>query len=251
MSSTGAVDIIDRDGWRKTFPLPEKALIYIGSDPGNDIFLDRSRGGGVAPRHLQLIALQEAEGYRLVNLADSPVVLQDREERELGPASYAQITGEQMVGLGDFVLVFQMKPVLAVKEQQSEVIGLDFSLAGKQLAFDRPLGGVITLSNLGDRSEVQFNIEIEGFDPEFFEFTESAIEPGPILFPQAERRFPLRLHHPQLPWPPAGEHRIVVRATAPGAYPGQVSIVSKAIEIRPFYRHTLRLTGEESSDGSN
>ena len=50
------VEVVDRDGWRKAFPL-EKHIVHIGSDPRNDVVLDSRRGAGVAARHLQLIAL--------------------------------------------------------------------------------------------------------------------------------------------------------------------------------------------------
>jgi hypothetical protein len=67
------------------------------------------------------------------------------------------------------------------------------------------------------------------------------LEPGPILFPNAEAELALRLHHPRSPEMIAGSHRITIRATAPLAYPNEFAEVTRVIEIVPYFSHKLRL----------
>ncbi|MBN1656883.1 MAG: hypothetical protein JXA93_00705 [Anaerolineae bacterium] len=113
------VEVTDREGWRKEFPL-ERPLLYIGSDPMSDVVLDAQHGGGVAPRHLQLIALPAAPGgsregaglgspwggYRAINLSDRDVFIGEAGGRTLPPRAAIEIVDGDMMRVGDFALVF-------------------------------------------------------------------------------------------------------------------------------------------------
>ncbi len=257
------LEIIDRDGWRKRFDL-ERAITHIGSDPRNDIVLEPRRGAGVAPRHLQLIALPGGGGYRLVNLGGGEVAVGDE---RVPPRSSADVAPGSSVKLGDFTLLFlagrghEREPVErpavrpapspppppeapaapeAEAEVRSEVIGLAVSLPRTRLAPDEPLEGTITVRNQGERTGVQFKLEVEGLPGECCE-----VGPAPILFPGAERDVSLRLYHPRGGPPLAGKRRIAVRATAPVEYPGEVATVWQEIEIEPFYDHTVQVVVDE------
>lgn len=234
MSSEDVIEVTDRDGWRKDFDL-NKTLLHIGSAPNNEIVLERNRGGGVAPRHLQLLSLAaQGGGYRLVNLGDAPVALGQQGERSLAPRSHTEISSGERVQVGEFVLVFKVAQTSVM--QQAGNIGLSVLLPERRLASDRPLEGTVVVQNLGDKAGVQFRLQVEGLEPEWYK-----IGPGPLLFPNAAKEIPLRLIHPCGPKPPAGEHRFTVRATAPEAYPGQAATVTQSIEFLPFYRHELRV----------
>jgi len=274
------IEVIDKEGWRKRFGI-ERAITHIGSDPRNDIALESWRGGGVAPRHLQLIALPNGRGYRLVNLGGGEVVVG---EERVPPRASADVAPGTSVKLGDFTLIFMAggdrvaerlspeavtpaviaptpparppappparppapQPPAVVEEEveeaavegdrRSEVIGLEVSLPRTRLSPDEPLEGTITVRNLGERTGVQFRLEVEGWPAECYE-----IGPAPILFPNAERDVPLRLYHPRGGPPLAGKHTIRVRATAPGEYPGEVATVSQEVEVEPFYDHSVRV----------
>lgn len=252
VNTKNTLQITDRDGWKKDFPL-EKSIVYIGSDPGNDVVLERGRGGGVAARHLQLVPLAaQGSGYRLVNLADADVLLGESGEH-LAPYSFAQVAGGQRIRVGDFTLILKgvlEEPALSLskgvpkgEEHTSVGIGLRLSLPQTQLAPHRPLEGAVIVRNLGDQTGVQFKLEVQGLDPDCYE-----MGPGPILFPNAEKTVVLRLHHPEKPTPPAGEHSLTIRATAPDAYPGESAVVSQIIGILPFYHHSLRLVTEVSQE---
>jgi hypothetical protein len=249
--SANLIEVIDSDGWRKEYPL-EKNLIYIGGAVGNDIVLNAARGDGVAARHIQLIPGSSNGGYRLVNLNNQPLELNGGQGATLPPFGVADIVDQQQIKIGGFTLIFHgdsrpggMNAAFnglaaaggPVSEQkQSKSIELGLSLPTTVLSPDQPLNGKVILRNIGDSAGVQFNLELEGFESQTYE-----LEPGPILFPNAEAELALRLHHPRGPEMLAGRHRITIRATAPMAYPNEFAEVTRAIEIMPYFSHKLRL----------
>lgn len=258
MNQLGWVQITDRHGWHNEFLL-DKRLIHIGSAGGNDIVLDTMRGGGVAPRHLQLIAGADGQHYRAINLGDSDILVEGMEQASVSPRSAVQIADGERLRLGDFVLEFHLTgmvpgssmPVVGREaaatgvvygdtttraQEASAVIGLGLSLPATELHPDRPLEGIVTVQNLGDEPGVQFILELEGMELDCYE-----LGPGPILFPSVEKGVYLRLHHPRRPEPVAGRYPIRISATAPEAYPGEVTVLTREIQILPYYRHELRL----------
>jgi hypothetical protein len=253
MDSYGRIEVTDSSGWCKEFPLA-KGLVHIGSDPRNDVILGAGRGAGVAPRHLQVVPGQGA-GYRVINLSDADILLDAPSSPSGGVVlpsrSVMDVADGDRLQLGDFSLVFHLGahssgaravPVSRQRalagtaaEETSDVIGLSLSLPRTSLDLDRDIEGTVIVHNLGDRPGVQFKLELEGLTPDCYE-----IGPGPILFPNAAKEVFLRLHHSRKPEPPAGDHRILIRATAPEAYPGQRAVVSEVIHVPPFYSHQLR-----------
>jgi hypothetical protein len=262
MNRSGSIEVIDKNGWRKTFPL-EKGLVHIGSDQRNDIVLDAQHGLGVAPRQLQLIAMPgEGLGYRAINLGSTELAWGDAPERVLKPHSVVDITDETRVQLGDFQLVIRLdsaaggvaaqpvapgRPLAQVGTgpsspepmevgRQSELIGLSLSLPHTVLHPEQPLQGIVTVHNRGNMPGVQFRLEIEGLEADAYE-----IGPGPVLFPNVEKGVALTLHHPRRPEPRAGTHSIQIHATAPEAYPGERASIRQELEILPYYSHTVRM----------
>ncbi len=242
MSQFSKLEVIDKDGWRNEFRL-EKTIVHIGSDPRNDIVLERGRGGNVAPLHAQLIlsASQrapagKASGCQLVNLGDTDIRLGLSADQTLPPRAVISLTHGAAFKLGEFTLIFHgdesPSDVLTSSDQR---VGLSISLPRSQLEPNRTLDGVITVRNLGDRGGVQIELDLEGLEPDCYD-----LEPGPILSSGAEREVFFRLHH-RGHKPPAGDCPITIRATAPHAYPGDEVIVSQVVQVLPFYRHKLHL----------
>ena len=242
MSDDNLVEVVDREGWRKEFPLA-KAIVSIGSDPRNDVVLERTRGGGVSPRHLQLISVSTGPGYRLINMGDTEVRLGQAQDRALAPRAFVEIGPSERVQVGEFGLIFHGGPrqpaagaARTGRDSTSAAIGLSLKVAGTKLAVGQPLDGAVTVRNLGEKTGVQFHLQAEGIDPDCVE-----IGPAPILFPNAEKEVFFRLRHPQSAQPPAGDFRFRIRATAPNSYPGESSTAAAVIQVEPFYSHELRL----------
>lgn len=238
MSQYNSIEITDKDGWRKEYPL-NKSITHIGCEPSNDIVLDSWRGIGISPRHAQLIISPGLAGYRLVNISTADILLGPASDRSLPPRSFAELNDGECIRLGDFKLVLHLGNSIPGNNGGSRttgLIGLRLSLPQRELAPDRSLDGYVTVCNLGDRPGVQFKFELEGLDRNCYE-----MGPGPILFPGAEKQVMLRLFHPRAPQPPAGEHEIRVRAIAPEAYPGEHTVAAQRIYILPYYSFQLHL----------
>ena len=116
-------------------------------------------------------------------------------------------------------------------------IGLRLKLDQTALKIDEPLEGSVVVRNSGTRPGAQFRIEVVGLDQECYE-----IGAGPVLFPNAEREVAFRFMHSKKSKPKAGDLKVIIRATAPDAYPGQVAVVSQVIQVEPFYQQELKLT---------
>jgi len=259
MALQGRARVTDRDRWQHEFAL-DKALLYIGSAPGNDIVLPVDRGTGVAARHVQLVALGEGDPrYRVVNLGPGEVRITPGDSQTASGdvrlvARAVGIVGDgDELHLGDFAVRFDLSDGASVPGQGrtgsgqrgtrprgSGDIGLGFHLSQAILGIDQPIEGTIAVQNAGDKPGVQFRIELSGYPADCYE-----MGPGPILFPGAEKQVSLRLFHPQRPEPAAGACEIVVCVSAPDAYPGQRAEAVQTIRIAPFYRHALRFVGEK------
>jgi hypothetical protein len=238
------IKVIDRDGWHKVYPL-QKNIIYIGSDPRSDLVLAPERGAGVAALHAQLLVSAGTSGCQLINLGDTDIFLDLSGERALPPRSATGIANGMVFRVGEFTLTFygdeeMLGEVTGSSASSSAHIGLDVSLPKMRLATNQSLDGVAMVSNLGDQSGVQFDLELEGLEADCY-----GIEPGPLLSSGGEREVSFHLHH-RGDKPLAGDHRITIRATAPQVYPGEQASVSRMIQVLPAYRHTLRIVPPSS-----
>lgn len=268
----GTVEIIDAGGWRKVFPL-DKNIIHIGSDARNDIAIEAHHGAGLAARHMQLITSPtSAQGYRLINIGPLELRSGDDASRTIAPRATVDLADGEEFKLGDFTLIFRRDrayegaprenaprttagpigviptaPVIVnqvtapiTTASTAPVIQATLNLPQTQLAPDQVVDGSITIKNLGDKPGVQFKLEIDGLDAHCYE-----LGPGPILFPNAEKQVLFRVRHPMRPAPPAGEQRFTLRITAPGAYPGEATLVNGVITLLPFFKHELKLSFTE------
>ncbi len=232
------VEVIDREGWRRVFPL-EKTIVHVGSDPRNDIVLEAQRGGGVAPLHAQLIISTGRSGCQLVNLGNADILLGLSGDRTLPPRAAANVVNGTLLKLGDFTLIFRGDDDEGYAARdftgRSQNIGLNLSLPRTQLEPNRRLDGVVTVTNLGDFATAQIELKVDGLDPDCYE-----IEPGPVLPSGGEKELSLHLYH-RGNKPLAGDCYVTIHAAAPTAYPGEQATVSQVIRVRPHYHHTLCL----------
>lgn len=252
MSSENRIEIIDREGWRKEFPI-EKRISYIGSDPRNDIALNPLRGSGVTPRHLQLIIPQPgSEQISIVNLSEHEVLFDGQEGKSLPPFSAQELSDGERIQLGEYLLIFHLQETVqhagygptpyqpanqpVETNMASASVGLRAAFPKAVLSPEGPLQGVLYVRNQGTAPGVQFAITLEGLPADCFE-----IGAAPILFPGAEKGIGVRIFHPRRPEIPAGVHKITFTAYALDAYPGESAVVSLDIQILPFYHHALEL----------
>jgi hypothetical protein len=250
MAQESRIEIINKFGWRKDFVI-DKPIIQIGRDARNDLVLDDGFENGIAPRHAQLLPSSvNRSGLRLVNLSDKDIflyaqggklalnqVLAAPPTTTIPPRASGEISGGDLLKIGEFTLVFQGGA------SYSEVVRLNLEMPSRLLALDRPLTGVLGIHHVGNKAAVQFRIELEGLDPDSYE-----IGPGPVLFPNAEKQVNFRLMHPKRPYPPAGAHTITFHVSAPDAYGGERATVSQEIEVAPLYRHKMRVVVMDSPD---
>ncbi len=121
MAPRGTVEVIDKGGWRKEFPL-DKNIIHIGSDARCDIMIESWRGAGLASRHLQLITSPTSSaGYRLINIGPIELLLGPNAERSLAPRSAADLSNGEIVKLGEFTFVFRSSASLMTAAPQPTV----------------------------------------------------------------------------------------------------------------------------------
>lgn len=275
MAQRGTVEVIDKGGWSRSFPL-NKNIIHIGSDARNDIVIETWHGTGLAARHLQLVPSPTSSlGYRLVNMGTIEVLLGSNGERSLPPRAAIDLADGDIVSLGELTFIFHgegsgapsaasvanaaaagvvaataaqpsaanraapvagMATATVAAARKGNPIGLSLTLSQALLAPGQPIDGAITIKNQGDKTGVQFKIEVEGFDSDSYE-----LGPAPILFPDVEKQVLFRLRHPQKPNPSAGDRRLTIRVTAPNAYPGEVATVSQVIQVASYIKHSLSL----------
>ena len=222
MAQRGTVEVIDKGGWSRSFPL-NKNILHIGSDARNDIVIETWHGTGLAARHLQLVPSPTSGlGYRLVNMGTTEVLLGPNGERSLLPRAAIDLADGDTVRLGELMFIFSSEgagrdhcaaapangnraapaalavaTAAAVAARKGNPIGLSLTLSQALLVPGQPIDGAITIKNQGDKSGVQFKIEVEGFEADAYE-----LGPAPILFPDVEKQVLFRLRHPQKPIPP-------------------------------------------------
>ncbi len=231
------LEVVDRDGWRKKHYL-KKNIVYIGSHTRNDIILENDRGANVADLHAQLIATNGGSHYQLVNLANVNIIVGPDSNQPLPPHTSINIADNETFILGEFTLIFHSEGSSSssvIDKGSSKNIGLSMAVPQPRLMPNRSMDGVIKVSNLGEKSGVKFNLELEGIDSGCYD-----IEPGPLLSARAEQDVLVRLHHRGTK-PIAGSITITIYATAPRAYPAELATVSQVLEIMPYYRHALKL----------
>lgn len=240
MAYYGTLEVVDRTGWTKTYPL-EKALLMIGSADFNDIVLPEERGLGVFPAHLQLMRpAVELGSIRLVNLSAAPVTLiRDGHTGETLPGGgTAELEDGDGLRLGGFGLAFSIQSLGGVsRSARSEHLGLKLELPGGALRPLKQLAGRLTVTNYGSQPRCQFELEIEGLPAGC-----CRIDPAPLLFPHGEGQMQIRFYH-RGAQPAGGPQPVLLRATAPGAYPTEEVTLEWNLDVAPL--ETVELVVDE------
>ncbi len=228
VAAAARLEIVNREGWSKDFLL-QRSLAYVGSQIGSDVYLPQP---DVAPRHIQFVPSPiDRTGYRLMNFSAMPLALRlaNGQARTVAPRASVDVADGDAVELAGYAIVYRSG------DMQSAAIEARVDLDQNRLEVDRPLEGGLYIRNVGNKAGVQFDVQVQGFDPRFLQ-----IEPGPVLFPGAEKRVGFHLVHPRQALPPAGNHTITFVVTAPGVYTGESAIVRATVAVAPYFAHAVR-----------
>ncbi len=237
MVNYGSIQVIDRKGWTKSFPL-QKALTMVGSATFNDVVISGEHGDGIAPVHFQLISNQTAkQGFRIINLINEPLMifLNNAEGSLQLPAKGSrEINDGDMVHLGGCILTFylQVDNGLSI-DKRSENIGVKLEMPGVVLKKGSKLTGLVTLKNFGSEKRSQFEIDVEGLPNDCYQ-----VDPAPLLYPGGEEKLQIRFYHLGN-HPVAGECPIQIHATAVNAYPQEKVIIPVVLDIEPVYEYSV------------
>lgn len=252
MTQLGILEVEDQTGWKQVKCLPDVTTISLGSHKQNNIVLPECRGAGVAEFHAQLIVnADDKTPYQLVNHTDHVIHYGTEGEltNTIAPRSAAPLADKNVFHLGEYTIKLHTTGQLTSRptgEDDQPALGLSLNLQENRLKPNRDLSGQVRVRNLGDQSGAKFELMLESEQLSSECYT---LEPGPMLSAGAEGQLTLRLiHRGQLP--PAGNSQVILRATAPAAYPGQQVEFPFVIYVEPHYEHELtvarkpRRTGE-------
>lgn len=240
MTQLGSLEVKDQNGWRRVYLL-DKATISLGSHENNDIVLPQDRGPGVAEFHAQLIINPGDETlYQLVNYSDQAIDFGAAAglANAVAPRSAAPLADKNVFRLGGYTLKLHTTGQLTSRptgEDERPALALGLNLPENTLKPGSPLTGQVWVRNLGEQAGVKFEltVESEGLTGNCY-----TLEPGPLLAPGDEGQLTFRLFH-RGQRPPAGNCQVILRATAPVAYPGQQVEFPFVIHVDPYYEHEL------------
>ncbi|MCL4562294.1 MAG: FHA domain-containing protein [Chloroflexi bacterium] len=237
MNPHSQLRVVDPQGGVKIFTL-DREITHIGSHPDNDVVLPAASDGEILPWHAQLIFLPgPAPSFRFTNLSGANIPFSHPSESLIPPGISVELLYGDTLTLGRFTLIFRQgaSPQNPLRAGGSP-IHMEIALPDNRLEPNRTLKGGITLRNLGERAQVRLHLSLEGL-PAYCQ----RIDTPPPLDPGAECKIAFRLYH-YGNQPAAGETFITLTATAPEAYPGEQARVSCTVQVRPYYRHQVRLS---------
>ncbi|MBI5879546.1 MAG: hypothetical protein HZB53_17995 [Chloroflexi bacterium] len=196
--------VIDRDGWRKEFPL-SKPITFIGSDPGDDIVLEAARGGGVNPRHVQL--LLQGGASRIVTLGGALTISALTGPQAIPAYSSAPVNPGDSLRIGEFQISIILDgvgtPVTAASPAPAAVPILAPAATPATLATSAPAAGYAPIGSVGAAGAT---------------VAPASVAPAPVEAPSAS--IGVRLSLPGVPLAPNQPLEGVVTIRNQGGRPG-------------------------------
>lgn len=273
-----SIEVTDRDGWRKEFPLL-RTLVMVGSDLANDIPLPESRGQGAEPRHLQiLLNPQDTSACRIINMAKNPVEITIAGEVTwLAPSTAMMVSMESALRIGEYrlqlhsfgtpplyngmngngmveVASFQ-RPVSAPPSVVVESrVAPSFAPSPSSVYGKGSIGLAVRMTQAtltpSQPAEAYISIANRGTKTavqfrlmiEGLPSESYEVPPLPLLFPNAEKTLTIQLRHPNKPLQ-AGSHPVRFIAVAPEAYPDEQTVVQQSVVVPTVYAHEVKLRG--------
>jgi hypothetical protein len=223
--------IVDKNGWSKSVSV-QKAITRIGSSSANDIRLESSK---IAPVHLQIIFSKKlSSNCKLTNLSSEITIRTDLDEYILPSFQTMDIRDGDEIELGDYRLIPKL-PLATGYVKTASLIDATLTFPDAVLRPGYVTTGQLTIMNLGEQSDCQFNVTLSGLPEDCF-----YIDPIPLMFPGAQEDVKVQLiqhkNHPQ-----AGTYDVVFTITAPEHYPGEELVIKQEIYVAPVYKHSVEI----------
>ena len=222
--------IIDRNGWQKPLKV-EKAVMRVGSAPGNDIHLASPQ---IAPTHLQISYLPENIGCKVLNLGHDLTLLRgDTQDALVSYTTTELIDGDEVL-LGDYRIQFKL-PLIAKNIQEADSLEASLFFPNASIYKDGATAGWLKIKNVGEQSPCQFHISVNGLPDDCVQ-----IDPVPLLYSGAEEEIRIQLLHRGI-YPSAGVSDLTIRVSAPAHYPREQVIIQQGIYVEPVFDQVLEL----------
>lgn len=239
------VEITGPDGQRQDY-LAQKTMLFISADANGTLDVRPEPRPGEKSWQIQAIA--RSGNCLLANVGQKSIQFQSlrngSENSQLEakpkicvPGSVSPVPYGQPIALDGAVITFHRRRV-------SESLAVDFLLPEPKLrpthTPDTPLEGLITLSNRGSQTHVQFHVTVQAAGlPDGACHVEA---PHPRLAFTRHRTLRFFIYHPAGVRPlPAGSYCLELQLQA-NEYPGETAADFQEVDICPFYAYDLQLT---------
>ncbi len=230
------IEVVDKEGRRSRY-LEQRNMLFIGCDSDEKIHVEPDYRVGEKVWYVQATA--QPNYCLLVNMGVDPIQFApdsaEAGDSQFRPQDTKQIVYGQTIRANGCSLTFHRKRI-------SKSIEVDLFLPAQELirshTKETPLEGIITLHNKGEKTKVQFQLEvkIEGLPDKAYHLD----SPHPKLVHVRERQVNLYLYHPPNGLATAGYYRIDVTVKA-NEYPDQVAADFQQVYVRPFYDYQFEI----------
>ena len=227
------VSIVDAQGWSKNIVV-ERSLLRVGASPKNDIVL---QGGGYPDHFFQIQADPSGrESSTLLSFSSQLSLLQAGLRTSPATATPIPIRSGDTVELPHHKLTI----VFSQAQTSSGNIQVSITIPPADLKPGKGLEAVVRVKNLGVKSGCQFQVEVEGLPESCYQ-----LEPIALLYAGAEEEIRLRLFH-QGTEPLAGVVPLVISASSPESYPGEVATAQGLVRVAPVQDVLVELVGVDA-----
>ncbi|MBI9047092.1 MAG: hypothetical protein JEZ06_21580 [Anaerolineaceae bacterium] len=223
--------IVEAQGWTKSIEI-EKATMSVGSAPSNDIYLQTE---SIAPVQMQIYySPYLPSSCRLLNLVGSLTIKNLGGEIRIAPFQKVDVQDGDEIQLGEYKLVFSL-PLSVEKVEKSHSIEAALSFSDPVLKPGQVLEGRLTLKNLGEEEECQFDVDFYGFPEDCVQ-----IDPIPLMYPGAEEQIGIQLYH-HTTYPEAGSTNLRISVIAQESYPGERLNINQGIYVEPVFSQLMEI----------
>lgn len=226
------ISIVDEQGWSKNVVL-ERSLLRVGASQKNDIVLQAIG----YPDHFFQVQTDPAgrEPSTILCFSNQLSLLQAGVRVSPAVVTPTPIRSGDTVELPHHTLTI----VFGQDQTTSANIQVSVTIPPADLKPGKGLEAVVKVKNLGVRSGCQFQVDVEGLPDACYQ-----LEPMAMLYAGAEEETRLRLFH-QGTEPLAGVLPVLISASSPESYPGEVATAKAMLSVAPLQDIFIDLVGDD------